>query len=102
MGVSTRGHTDNPPPGRPNRPLRVARVVAGTGLLNVLAVFGNFLVLNRLIAPGDPVTTMTNIAGSPGLFRWGIASLLTGDRSDRSCRQVRHRPPVRPAHRRQQ
>jgi Domain of unknown function (DUF4386) len=77
-------------------------VVAGTGLLNVLAVFGNFLVLNRLIAPGDPVTTMTNIAGSPGLFRWGIASLLTGDRSDRSCRQVRHRPPVRPAHRRQQ
>jgi hypothetical protein len=63
----------------PNRPLRVASVVAGTGLalLTVLAVFGNFLVLKRLIAPGDPATTMTNIAESTVLFRWGIASLLT-------------------------
>jgi Domain of unknown function (DUF4386) len=62
----------------PNRPLRVASVVAGSGLalLTILAVFGNFLVLKRLIAPGDPATTMTNIAESTGLFRWGIASLL--------------------------
>jgi len=62
----------------PNRPLRVASVVAGSGLalLTILAVFGNFLVLKRLIAPGDPATTMTNIAESRGLFRWGIASLL--------------------------
>ena len=63
----------------PNRPLRVASVVAGSGLalLTILAVVGNFLVLKRLITSGDPATTMTNIAGSPGLFRWGIASLLT-------------------------
>src|SRR6185503_13621845 len=62
----------------PNRPLRVASVVAGSGLalLTILAVFGNFLVLKRVIAPGDPATTMANIADSPGLFRWGIASLL--------------------------
>jgi len=62
----------------PNRPMRVASVVAGSGLalLTILAVFGNFLVLKRLIAPGDPATTMTNIAESTGLFRWGIASLL--------------------------
>jgi len=68
-----------PHPVDPNRPLRVASVVAGTGLalLTVLAVFGNFLVLKRLIAPGDPATTMTNIADSAVLFRWGIASLLT-------------------------
>jgi hypothetical protein len=56
-----------------DRPLRVASVVAGTGLavLTILAIFGNFLVLKRLIAPGDPATTMTNIAESTGLFRWG-------------------------------
>ena len=62
----------------PNRPMRVASVVAGSGLalLTILAVFGNFLVLKRLITPGDPATTMTNIAESTGLFRWGIASLL--------------------------
>jgi Domain of unknown function (DUF4386) len=61
-----------------DRPLRVASVVAGTALalLTVLAVFGNFLVLVRLVAPGDTATTMTNIAGSAGLFRWGIASLM--------------------------
>jgi len=63
----------------PNRPMRVASLVAGSGLalLTILAVFGNFLVLKRLITPGDPATTMTNIAESTGLFRWGIASLLT-------------------------
>jgi hypothetical protein len=62
----------------PNRPMRVASVVAGSGLalLTILAVFGNFLVLKRLIAPGDPATTMTNIADSALLFRWGVASLL--------------------------
>jgi hypothetical protein len=61
-----------------DRPLRAASLVAGTALavLTVLAVFGNFLVLARLVAPGDPATTMTNIAGSAGLFRWGIASLI--------------------------
>ena len=59
-------------------PLRTASLVAGIGLasLTVLAVFGNFLVLKRLITPGDPATTMTDIANSAGLFRWGIASLL--------------------------
>ena len=62
----------------PNRPLRIASVVAGSGLalLTILAVFGNFLVLKRVIAPGDPATTMANIADSAVLFRWGIASLL--------------------------
>ena len=62
----------------PDRPLRTSSVVAGIALavLTVLAVFGNFLVLNRLITPGDPGRTMTDIAGSEALFRWGIASLL--------------------------
>jgi hypothetical protein len=63
----------------PDRPLRTASMVAGIALavLTVLAVFGNFLVLKRLITPGDPARTMTDIAGSEALFRWGIASLLT-------------------------
>jgi hypothetical protein len=62
----------------PSQPLRTASWVAGIALalLTILAVFGNFLVLKRLTTPGDPATTMTNIAGSAGLFRWGIASLL--------------------------
>lgn len=62
----------------PDRPLRTASVIAGTGLalLTVLAVFGNFLVLKKLITPGDSARTMTDIANSAVLFRWGIASLL--------------------------
>lgn len=65
-------------PADADRPLRTASVVAGSGLalLTILAVFGNFLVLKKLITPGDPATTMTDIANSAGLFRWGIASLL--------------------------
>jgi hypothetical protein len=61
-----------------DRPLQAASVVAGTALalLTALAVFGNFVVLARLVAPGDTATTMTNIAGSAGLFRLGIASLI--------------------------
>lgn len=62
----------------PDRPLRVANVVAGIGLalLTVLAVFGNFLILERLITPGNTAKTMTDIANSASLFRCGIASLL--------------------------
>ena len=62
----------------PDRALRTASLVAGIGLalLTVLAVFGNFVVLQRLITPGDAATTTTDIANSAALFRWGIASLL--------------------------
>jgi len=53
-------------------------VIAGTGLalLTGLAVFGNFLVLKKLITPGDPAKTVSDIANAAGLFRWGIASLI--------------------------
>jgi hypothetical protein len=62
----------------PARALRTASLVAGIGLalLTVLAVFGNFVVLQRLITPGDATTTTTDIANSAALFRWGVASLL--------------------------
>jgi hypothetical protein len=65
-------------PSDPDRPLRTASMVAGIGLalLAVLAVFGNFLVLKRLITPGDPARTITDLTSSAGLFRWGVASLL--------------------------
>lgn len=62
----------------PARALRTASLVAGIGLalLTVLAVFGNFVVLQRLVTPGDATTTTTDIANSAALFRWGVASLL--------------------------
>ena len=65
-------------PADPDRALRTASLVAGIGLalLTVLAVFGNFLVLQAADQPGDAVTTTSNIASAAALFRWGIASLL--------------------------
>jgi hypothetical protein len=69
---------DTARPSDPDRPLRTASMVAGIGLalLTVLAIFGNFLVLKRLITQGDPDRTITDLTSSAGLFRWGVASLL--------------------------
>ena len=51
--------------------------VAGFGILIIalLALFANFFVLERLIAPGDAARTAEKIMASEGLFRAGISGL---------------------------
>jgi MFS family permease len=57
---------------------RKAAMIAGLGLLimTILAIFANFFVFQKLIVPGDSVTTANNILASQGLFRIGICSFL--------------------------
>jgi len=57
---------------------RGASLTAGMGLLvmTLLAVFANFVVLEGLVTPGDAEQTARDIAGSQGLFRWGIAAFI--------------------------
>jgi Domain of unknown function (DUF4386) len=57
---------------------RPAAQIAGYGYLVifVLAIFANFLVLERLIEPGDAAATAGNIIGSEATFRLGLASFL--------------------------
>jgi preprotein translocase subunit Sss1 len=52
--------------------------VAGLGLLimAILAFFANFFVFEKLIIPGDTVTTVNNIIANESLFRWGIIGFL--------------------------
>lgn len=56
--------------------LRNAARIAGFGYLMVfiLGIFGNFFVFEKLIIPGDAVTTANNIIANESLFRFGIAS----------------------------
>src|SRR5258706_7600265 len=56
--------------------LRNAARIAGFGYLMVfiLGIFGNFFVFEKLIVPGDAVTTANNIIANESLFRLGIAS----------------------------
>lgn len=58
--------------------LRKAARIAGSGyvILFVLGLFVNFFVLERLIIPGDAVTTANNIAASEVLFRIAIVGWL--------------------------
>lgn len=42
-------------------------------LMAAVAVFANFLVLEKLVTPGDALTTASDIASSKGLFQAGIA-----------------------------
>ena len=57
---------------------RRAALVAGLGLLlmTVLAIFGNFVVLESLVVAGDPAATANNIAANELQFRAGILSLV--------------------------
>jgi hypothetical protein len=60
------------------RSLRKASLTAGLALAGivVLATFGAFGAVGRLVTPGDAGRTTQDILGSEGLFRWGIASLI--------------------------
>jgi hypothetical protein len=60
------------------RSLRRASLTAGIALalIVVLAPFGTFGAVGRLVTPGDAAKTAQDILGSEGLFRWGIASLI--------------------------
>ncbi len=53
-------------------------MVAGTALtlMVFLAIFGNFIAIDGLVAVGDAVKTADSIAGSPGLWIAGIGSMF--------------------------
>jgi hypothetical protein len=59
-----------------NRSIRQASITAGISLLalTALAVFGNFIVLEGLVTPGDAATTATDILAAEGMFRLGVVS----------------------------
>ena len=79
--TSLQHHAPDLPPTRKgseaNRPIRRASLVAGVGLMlmSVLAGFGNFVVLEGLVTPGDAAKTAGDIIASEGTFRFGVASL---------------------------
>ena len=58
--------------------MRSASITAGVALLlmSVVAIFGNVVAIDGLLAEGDAAQTVSNIAASQGLFRLGIASLI--------------------------
>ena len=60
------------------RSLRRASLTAGIALalIIVLALFGAFGAVGRLVTPGDASRTAQDILSSEGLFRWGVASLI--------------------------
>ena len=59
------------------RAARRAAVLAGAAILLIaaLAGFGNLIVVEGMVTPGDATTTARDILGSEGLFRLGVASL---------------------------
>jgi Domain of unknown function (DUF4386) len=63
--------------GAPGWTARRSAVVAGAGimLVAVLAGFGNLVVVQGLVTPGDGRATAHDIAASEGLFRLGVAIL---------------------------
>jgi hypothetical protein len=56
---------------------RRAALIAGSAIMLVaaLAGFGNLVVVEGLVTPGDAATTSRDILGSEGMFRLGVASL---------------------------
>ena len=58
-------------------PVRKAALVAGAGLMlmSAFAAFGNLLVVEGLVTPGNAAKTAGDIMESDGLFRLGVASL---------------------------
>ncbi len=65
------------PPAGSDRSVRRASLVAGVGLMlmSVLAGFGNLMVLEGLVTPGDAAQTAEDIAASDGMFRFGVTSM---------------------------
>jgi hypothetical protein len=65
------------PPSDAGSTARRAAVVAGGAILLVaaLAGFGNLVVVQGLVTPGDAAATADDILGSEGVFRLGVASL---------------------------
>jgi hypothetical protein len=57
--------------------VRAAAVIAGAALTAMagLAGFGNLVVVQGLVTPGDAAATARDIMASEGLFRVGVASL---------------------------
>jgi hypothetical protein len=57
---------------------RTAARIAGIGYVAifVLAIFANFYVREGLIDATDPIATVSNVAGSEGLFRAGLAAFV--------------------------
>ena len=69
---------DATPPGQVAISQRRAAVTAGLAYaaIIVLALFANFLVLERLTDPDDAATTVRNITDSETLFRSGIVAFI--------------------------
>lgn len=63
--------------GSPDRSLQNAGLIAGASLMLMaaLAGFGNFVVIEELVTPGDAAQTARDVVGSEGLFRLGVALL---------------------------
>jgi hypothetical protein len=87
MTVSTATQHQRQPAERPPTPspheieersVRNAGLVAGVAILlmSALAIFGNFIVFEGLVTPGDASATAKAITGSLLTFRLGIVSLL--------------------------
>jgi hypothetical protein len=59
------------------REVRRAAVIAGAAitLVAVLAGFGNLVVVQGLVTPGNAAATAHDILGTEGMFRVGVASL---------------------------
>ena len=70
---------DLPPPvvTGSDRLLRRASLIAGTSpmLMAALAGFGNLVVVDGLVTPGDAARTARDILGSTGMFRLGVATM---------------------------
>jgi hypothetical protein len=60
-----------------NRAVRRAALIAGAAIMLVaaLAGFGNLVVVEGLVTPGDAAATADDILGSEGVFRLGVACL---------------------------
>jgi hypothetical protein len=77
-GMSTLEHrTPVPAPPHTGAAPRRASLIAGAAIMLVaaLAGFGNLVVVQGLVTPGDAATTAHDVLGSQGLFRLGVASL---------------------------
>jgi hypothetical protein len=78
--TSPRPHPRSPEgtamPSLPDTSSRTAALWAGLGYaaLFALAIFANFVVLTRLVDPGDPAATVDAIAADASLFRLGVVA----------------------------